>query len=99
MSLQHTGRRGNTTTHLGSSLQVEDFASWAKGVQAKQAKLKPHDAPAFTSADFLAKLDDVRLAFATVKNKKKPKPLPAPAPAANGAHMFSEWTRVEGCSA
>jgi len=48
--------------------------------------LKPHDVPVFTSLDFLAKLDDVRLAFAKVKNKKKPKPKPppAPAPAANG---------------
>ena len=64
--------------------QVEDFATWAKTQVAKQAKLKPHDVPVFTSADFLAKLDDVRLAFAKVKNKKKPKPPPAPAPAVNG---------------
>jgi len=65
---------------------VEDFATWAKNQVAKQAKLKPHDVPVFTSLDFLAKLDDVRLAFAKVKNKKKPKPKPppAPAPAANG---------------
>ena len=64
--------------------QVDDFATWAKNQAAKQAKLKPHDVPVFTSSDFLAKLDDVRLAFAKVKNKKKPKPPPAPAPAANG---------------
>ncbi len=69
--------------------QVEDFATWSKNQVAKQAKLKPHDVPSFTSSDFLAKLDDVRLAFAIVKNKKKPKPPPAPAPAANG----EPWTR------
>ena len=81
--------------HYASLTQVEDFASWAKGVQAKQAKLKPHDVPAFTSTDFLSKLDDVRLAFAKVKNKKKPKPPPAPAPAANGARCsLSEWAKV-----
>ena len=72
------------TDHMMLTAQVEEFATWAKNQVAKQAKLKPHDVPVFTSADFLAKLDDVRLAFAKVKNKKKPKPPPAPAPAVNG---------------
>ena len=55
---------------------MEDFASWSKAKIAKQAKTKPHDQPAFTSAEMQAKLDDLRQAFSKLKDRKKPKPPP-----------------------
>ena len=57
-------------------LQVEDFGVWSDGMLTKQAKTKPEDAPAYTSADYLAKLDAVRAAFTEMRNSKRPKPPP-----------------------
>lgn len=63
--------------------QVKEFQKWFMGQQAAQAKMKPHEEPAYKAADASARLDALRKAFAKLKNRKKPKPPPPPAAAGN----------------
>lgn len=58
-------------TILPTLLQVKEFQKWFAGQQAAQAKCKPHEEPAYKSADAGSRLDELRKAFAKLKNRKK----------------------------
>jgi hypothetical protein len=51
--------------------QVKEFQKWFGEQQAAQAKRKPHEEPAYKSAVAGARLDELRKAFAALKNRKK----------------------------
>lgn len=52
-------------------LQVKAFEKWFAEQQAAQAKRKPHEEPAYKSEAAGARLDELRKAFAVLKNRKK----------------------------
>lgn len=52
-------------------VQVKTFQEWFAEQQAVQAKRKPHEEPAYKSEAAGARLDELRKAFATLKNRKK----------------------------
>jgi hypothetical protein len=56
---------------LVTVLQVKEFQKWFAEQQAAQAKRKPHEEPSYKSAVASARLDDLRKAFATLKNRRK----------------------------
>ena len=51
--------------------QVKTFQKWFAEQQAAQAKRKPHEEPAYKSEAAGTRLDELRKAFAVLKNRKK----------------------------
>jgi hypoxia up-regulated 1 len=54
--------------------QVEEVRKWIAKVEGMQAKKKPHDEPAFVSADVPLQAKDLELMVVRLSKKPKPKP-------------------------
>lgn len=74
----------NATDKEGLLAAVAELDAWLAQREAAQAKVAPHEAPAFTSDDVAERAKAVDAAFQKLKRKPAPKP-PKPATNASGA--------------